>query len=48
MHSQTAPDTAAFHLIYTHIYTSSSEIGWDIDFLFEGGGRNAHILLDVN
>lgn len=43
MHSPSASDAAAFHFIYTHIYTSNSEIGWDIDFLLEEGwGQKAH------
>lgn len=37
MHSRSALDTAAFHLIYTHIYTFRSEIGWDIDFCWKKG-----------
>lgn len=49
MHSLSALDTAAFHLIYTHIYNYSSEIGEDIDFLLEESGAKMHIfLLDVS
>lgn len=38
--------TLHFYFIYTHIYTSSSEIGRDIDFLLEEGwGQNAHLFI---